>query len=245
MICIGESVRDAEWRPTPLGAHLAQAWGAEVYSTYGVTELASSLCECGAGKGGHLHPELLHVEIVDGDGRPLPDGQEGQLVATTIGVEAMPLIRFATGDVTFMTHERCACGLWTPRIGPILWRKDQAMKIKGTTVYPTAVQRALECLPQLADYLMIATTGADTRSDELEVVVAWHGDAGGAREAIREKLRGHLKVCPEVRLASVQEIQSLGHCAEYRKQRVFLDRRRRDTTARPRNTQEEGLTNFR
>jgi phenylacetate-CoA ligase len=226
LICIGESVRDVQWKPTPMGSHLEQVWGAQIYSTYGVTELASSLCECGAGRGGHLHPELLHVEIVDGDGRSLPDGQEGHLVATTIGVEAMPLVRFDTGDVTFMTHERCACGLLTPRIGPILGRKSQAMKIKGTTVYPAAVQRALECMPQLTDYIMIATTGAGTHTDELEVVVAWQGDVGGAQEAIREKLRGNLKVCPNVRLASVEEIQSLGHSAEFRKQRVFLDRRK-------------------
>ncbi|MGD0461138.1 MAG: AMP-binding protein [Tepidisphaeraceae bacterium] len=226
LICIGEPVRQSDWGLTVLGAHIARQWNAQVFSTYGNTELASSLCECAAGKGGHLHPQLLHAEILDDAGHPLPDGQEGQLVATTIGVQAMPLVRFATGDLTFMTRQRCQCGLWTPRIGPILGRKEQAMKIKGTMVYPAAVQRALQGIDQVVDYIMIATAPT-ALSDELEVVVAWRGEVAGALEAIREKLRGELKVCPTVRIASLQEIQTLGDSRELRKQRVFIDRRSR------------------
>ena len=87
----------------------------------------------------------------------------------------MPLIRFATGDITFMTHEQCACGRWTPRIGPILGRKDQAMKIKGTTVYPAAVQRALQ-QSRPDRRLRDDRNRSDALSDELEVVVALHGE---------------------------------------------------------------------
>jgi len=224
LICIGEPIRDGNWRLTPLGAPIAEAWDAQIYSTYGITELACSLCECGAGKGGHLLPQLLHIEIVDDAGSPVPDGKEGQLVATTIGVVGMPLVRFATGDITFLTREQCECGRWTPRIGPILGRKDQAMKIKGTTVYPAAVQRALQGVDQIADYVMIATAPTPM-SDELEIVVALRGELPGAREAIQEKLRGELKVCPTIRIASLQEIRTLGDSTELRKPRVFLDRR--------------------
>jgi phenylacetate-CoA ligase len=224
LICIGEPVRHSDFHLTHLGGQIADAWNAKVFSTYGITELASSLCECESGKGGHLHPQLLHCEILDDSGRPVPDGVEGQLVATTVGVEAMPLIRFVTGDITFMTRDRCECGLWTPRIGPILGRRDQAMKIKGTTVYPAAVQRALQGVENVLDFLMIATAPTPL-SDELEVIVAWRGDESGACEIIREKLRGELKVCPTVRLATLKEIQTLGDSRELRKQRVFIDRR--------------------
>jgi phenylacetate-CoA ligase len=136
----------------------------------------------------------------------------------------MPMVRFATGDITFITRQRCDCGLWTPRIGPILGRKDQAMKIKGTTVYPAAVERALQGIEQIVDYMMIATAHVPL-CDELEVVVAWRGDPGNAKEIILEKLRGDLKVTPAIRIASLAEIQSLGDSRELRKQRVFLDRR--------------------
>jgi len=224
LVCIGEPVRDPDGSLTPLGAHVATVWGAQVYSTYGITELASSMCECSAGRGGHLHPSLLHIEVLNDAGRPVADGLVGQLVATTIGVEAMPLIRFATGDMTFMTRQRCACGLWTPRIGPILGRKDHAMKLKGTTVYPAAVQRALAGIESVVDYVMIATSSSDL-SDELEVVVSWRGDTSNAIDIICERLRGNLKVCPTVRLASATEVAQLGDSKEQRKQRVFVDKR--------------------
>jgi len=224
LICIGEPLQGPNGGYTPLAMKLSTAWSAHLFSTYGITELASSLCECSAGRGGHLHPQLLHVEILDDAGQPVPDGQVGQLVATTIGVEAMPLIRFATGDMTYMTREPCACGVCTPRIGPILGRRDQAMKLKGTTVYPAAVQRALQGFDAILDYILIATAPTPL-SDELEVVIAWRGDSSGAAELVLEKLRGDLKVGPTVRLATLQEIQALGDSRDLRKQRVFLDRR--------------------
>jgi phenylacetate-CoA ligase len=224
LVCIGEPVRERDWRYTPLGQNIAEAWNARVYSTYGITELACSLCECDAGMGGHLNPQFLHIEIVDEAGIAVPDGQEGQFVATTIGVTGMPLIRFATGDITFMTREPCVCGRVTPRIGPILGRKDQAMKLKGTTVYPAAVQHSLQSIEQVIDYVMIATAPTPL-SDELEVVVAVRGRADDVVELIREKLRGDLKITPTIRIAPIAEINALGHSNELRKQRVFLDRR--------------------
>jgi phenylacetate-CoA ligase len=224
LICIGEPVRESNFQLTALGAHIAQAWNAKVYSTYGITELACSMCECDAGMGGHLNPEFLHIEILDDEGRPVPDGVEGQLVATTIGATAMPLIRFATGDITFITRDPCPCGRPTPRIGPILGRKDQAMKLKGTTVYPAAVQRSLQNIDQIIDYVMIATAPTPL-SDELEVVVAVRGPNDQAESAIREKLRGDLKIVPTIRIALLAEVTAMGHSNELRKQRVFLDRR--------------------
>jgi phenylacetate-CoA ligase len=99
------------------------------------------------------------------------------------------------------------------------------MKIKGTTVYPAAVQRTLQSIEQIIDYVMIASAPT-ALSDELEVVVAWKGDATDAGESIREKLRGDLKVCPVVRIAPLAEIQALGLSNELRKQRMFIDRRK-------------------
>jgi len=102
--------------------------------------------------------------------------------------------------------------------------RDQAMKLKGTTVYPAAVQRCLQGIDGIIDYILIATAPTPL-SDELEVVLAWRGDSSGAAEMVLEKLRGDLKVGPSVRIATLQEIQTLGDSRELRKQRVFLDRR--------------------
>ena len=224
LICIGEPVRDSNFQLTDLGQHISRAFRAQVYSTYGITELACSMCECEAGQGGHVNPQFVHAEILDETGSPVPDGTPGQLVATSIGVTAMPLVRFATGDITFLTRSPCPCGRTTPRIGPILGRRDQAMKLKGTTVYPAAVQRSLQSLDQVIDYVMIATAPTPL-SDELEVVVAVRGNPADALDSIREKLRGDLKITPAVRAAPLPEITALTHSTDLRKQRVFLDRR--------------------
>jgi len=69
LICIGEPIRNSDFSLTPLAESITRAWNATVYSTYGITELAASLCECSAGQGGHLHPQLLHIEILD-ENRP-------------------------------------------------------------------------------------------------------------------------------------------------------------------------------
>jgi phenylacetate-CoA ligase len=224
LICIGEPLRSADFQLTPSAARLASDWNATVYSTYGITELAASFCECEAGQGGHLHPEILHFEIVDEQGHGVPDGQIGEVVATTIGVQGMPLIRFRTGDISFLDRRQCSCGLWTPRIGPILGRKNQMMKLKGTTVYPAAVQRTLDDMECVSDYVMIVTAPS-ALSDELEVVVAVRNHAPDATEQIRERLRGELKVAPTVRVASVEQVQALQDSRELRKNRVFVDRR--------------------
>ena len=224
LVCIGEPLRGQDFAPTPLGEQVATAWGAEIYATYAATELACSLCECPAGRGGHLHPELLHVEILDDAGQPVPDGQVGEVVATTFGVEALPLLRFRTGDLAFLTRERCSCGRWTPRISPIVGRKNQMMKIKGTTVFPAAVQRALGRVDEVADFVMIVTA-PELLSDHLEIVAAVRGDEAAACQRIRDALRGELRVTPSVRTAPADEVARLQAPEGSRKKRLFIDRR--------------------
>jgi phenylacetate-CoA ligase len=227
LIFIGEPVRTADFQLNSLGEYIAKAWGASLYSTYGVTEMATSLCECEAGRGGHLHPDLLYLEIIDEEGRGVEDGQVGEIVATTFGVEAMPLLRFRTGDCSFLVRERCTCGRWTPRIGPILGRKNQAMKLKGTTVYPAAVQRILDATEEVSDYVLIVTCEAPL-SDQLEVVVALKGPVAAeeaARRKLQEKLQGELKVTPSVRIASAAEVEHLQNLDSFRKKHIFIDRR--------------------
>ena len=128
-ICIGEPVRDRTFGLNTSGRAIEEAWGAQLYSTYGVTELANSLCECNAGTGGHVHEDQLHLEIVDDSGHVLGDGEVGEVVATTFGVEAMPVIRYATGDCAALFRERCSCGHAAPRVGPIVGRKNQKLKL--------------------------------------------------------------------------------------------------------------------
>ena len=219
-VCIGEPIRDKGLLLNASGRAIEAAWGAKTYSTYGVTELASSLCECEASAGGHLHSDLLHLEILDDAGRPAPDGEPGEIVGTTFGVEAMPLIRYRTGDCAAMFRVPCACGRTTPRLGPVLGRKNQKLKFKGASLFPSTLQAVLEQAEGVESYVIIARA-EDELSDSIEVLV--HGAALPA--TLREALQARSKIAPQVRHASREEIEALQMPAQARKRRTFVDLR--------------------
>ena len=108
------------------------------------------------------------MEIVDENGAVLSAGTVGEVVVTPLSVEGMPLIRFKTGDISFLMDEPCACGRSSPRLGPILGRKKQMMKIRGTTLYPQAVYSALDEMDGVDDYYMVVTSRGDL-SDEMTI----------------------------------------------------------------------------
>jgi phenylacetate-CoA ligase len=219
-ICIGEPVRDPSLRLNASGRAIETAWEARVYSTYGVTELANSLCECEAGAGGHLHEEQLHLEILDDDGRPVPDGRIGEIVATTFGVEAMPLIRYRTGDCAALFRASCACGRVTPRLGPIMGRKHQKLKFKGVSVFPSTLQSVLEEAQGVDAFVIIARAESEL-SDAVEVLV--HGAAQVS--ALREAMQARAKIAPSIRSAPREEIETLQMPPQARKRRLFVDLR--------------------
>lgn len=220
LVCIGEPIRDRSFTLNAAGRVLEAAWGAKLFSTYGVTELANSLCECEAGRGGHLHDQQLFVEVLDDDGRALPDGEVGEVVATTFGVEAMPVIRYRSGDCAALFREPCSCGRVTPRLGPIVGRKHQRLKFKGVSLFPSALQAVLDETDGIESFVIVATAG-DALSDEIEVLV--HGGVSDA--ALREQLQARTKTAPRIRRAAREEIESLQLPPNARKRRYFVDLR--------------------
>ena len=219
-VCIGEPVRDANFKLNKSGRAIEAAWGAKVYSTYGVTELANSLCECDAGLGGHLHDQQLHLEILDDAGNPVPPGDTGEIVATTFGVEAMPLIRYRTGDCAALFYGPCSCGRTTPRLGPIVGRKNQKLKLKGTSLFPSTLQAVLEESAGVESFVVIARAENEL-SDSVEIL--YHGDAVAAN--LGDALQARAKILPSVRRASREEIEALQLPAQARKRRTFVDLR--------------------
>lgn len=220
LICIGEPIRDVAFGLNASGAALEAAWGAKVYSTYGVTELANSLCECGAGQGGHLHDDQLHIEILDDAGQPVADGEVGEVVATTFGVEAMPVVRYRTGDCAAMFRAPCACGRTTPRLGPIIGRKNQKLKFKGTSLYPATLAAVLEQQEGVESFVIIARK-EDELSDEVEVL--FHGPV--LVTTLRETFQARAKIAPRICHATREEIESLQMPPHARKRRTFVDLR--------------------
>lgn len=226
LICIGEPIRDKDLELTKMGRQLTRLWDAKVYSTYGLTEIATAFCECGHGAGGHFHPELVYIEALDDDGNSVPDGEVGEITATTIGVEGMPVLRFRTGDCSFINRKRCCCGLETWRVGPILGRKKQMLKLKGTSVYPPAVQRVLENIESLTGYVMIARSN-ELLSDELDVLVSCEESvAGEIKNIVSKKCQAQLKVTPQIIVVDHKKIEELQNNKNNRKRSLFIDERK-------------------
>ena len=98
-VCIGESLRNPDFSLNTLAERILEKWNIKLYSTYASTEMEGGFTECGQGLGGHHHPELLITEFVDENDLQVAEGEMGELVITTLGVEGMPLLRFKTGDI--------------------------------------------------------------------------------------------------------------------------------------------------
>lgn len=219
-VCIGEPVRDGAFQLNASGRAIENSWSAKVFSTYGVTELANSLCECDAGAGGHLHDEQLHIEILDDAGKILPDGEIGEITATTFGVEAMPLIRYRTGDCAALFSKKCKCGRTTPRIGPIVGRKNQKLKFKGASLFPSTLASVLEETENVETFVIIARKESEL-SDSIEVLI--HGSA--KIESLRDALQARAKIAPQIRHAAREEIEMLQMPPQARKRKTFVDLR--------------------
>ncbi|MEI8189676.1 MAG: AMP-binding protein [candidate division NC10 bacterium] len=221
---IGDSIRDQSLGPNTLGRHLDQAWGGELFSTYGLTEAGLAFHECPAHRGLHSHPDLIIIEIVDDGGRPVPDGDSGELVITTLQVEGMPLLRYRTGDITFRVPGDCPCGRGGPRIGPILGRKQQRLKVKGTTLYPKAIEDALLSVEGVECFIIEAHRG-DDETDRLVVRVGTPRDDPRFKTLVGDAVYAKVRVTPVILLASPEEVAGLLFEGGQRKPRVFVDLR--------------------
>jgi phenylacetate-CoA ligase len=224
LICIGEPIRDRGLAFLRIGESLEEVWGAKIYSTYASSETITSFCECIAQQGGHLHPDLAVVEIVNEQGEVLPPGEPGEVVMTPLAIEAMPLLRFKTGDISFVIDGPCACGRRSIRLGPILGRKKQMIKFRGTTLYPNSLYTVLDSFPGISEYYVTATSDYDL-SDMIKVTVAV-SNASCTAGMIMDKLQAHLRVRPEVIIASEESVRKQVYTGNSRKLIRFVDKRK-------------------
>ena len=168
IIGIGEGMRDQHFDLNLLGRRIKEKWDVELYATYSSTEMGATFSECEYGCGGHVHPELIIVEIIGEDDRPVPDGEVGEIVVTTLGVEGMPLLRFRTGDMAAKITEQCRCGRWSYRLTPLVGRKNNMIKFKGTTLYPPMIIDVLDNRNDIAGYQLVLGLN-DVGNDDVTV----------------------------------------------------------------------------
>lgn len=223
LVCIGEPLRDKDMSLLRMGSHIEEIWGAKVFSTYASSETITTFCECMMQAGGHLHPDLAIVEIVDEKGKVLQAGETGEVVVTPLSIEGMPLLRFKTGDVSFLINEPCGCGRFSPRLGPILGRKKQMIKFRGTTLYPQAMNAVLDGMPGISEYYITLTSNYDL-SDHVKICVSVNNGLCSS-DSIASELHAHLRVSPEVVILSDEQMRAQLYLGNSRKILRLIDRR--------------------
>jgi phenylacetate-CoA ligase len=229
VVCIGENLREQDFSLNLLGKRIKEKWDVELYSTYASTEMATTFAECEHGCGGHHHPELIICEVIDADGNVLPDGETGELVITTLGVEGMPLLRFKTGDLVSFHTEKCRCGRHSMRISPVVGRVNHLLKYKGTTLYPPSIYDVLDQTPFIENYV-IEVDWDENGNDRVLAKIGVRAEAMPQSEAhiikqLKDRFRAKIRVAPEIQMGHPDEIRKANFPDMSRKPVKFIDKR--------------------
>lgn len=224
-ICIGESLRCDDFSLNTLGKKIDERWPTlTLHSTYASTEMQSSFTECTCKCGGHHQPELIIVEFLDDNNQPVKEGEEGEVTITTLGVRGMPLLRFKTGDICLFTTEKCECGRNTMRLSPVLGRKGQMIKYKGTTLYPPALYDVLDNIGGIKNYIVEVYTNA-LGTDSIRVVVGSNNRSSEFEKHIKDLFRSKVRVAPEISFEPFETIAKKQMPPMSRKVIKFVDLR--------------------
>lgn len=168
--------------------------GIKAYDIYGLSEIVGPgvAMECQCQSGPHIFEDYFFPEIIDiKSGKPCADGEEGELVLTTLGKQAMPMIRYRTRDITALTSETCECGRTLRRIKRIGRRADDMFIIRGINVYPSQVEAALLKVEGTLPHYQIVLTrerDLDVMEVQVEVTPEVFGDTVGALEQVQNQL---------------------------------------------------------
>lgn len=197
---------DPETLPLKAGVFGAEPWtqgmkesiekglGIKAYDIYGLTEIIGPgvSISCDENNGMHVQEDYFYPEIIDPETlEPLPDGQIGELVFTTLGKEGFPMIRYRTRDLCYLMREKCGCGRTNVRMSKILGRTDDMLIIRGVNVFPSQIEEVISKFEELTINYMIYV-GRENNKDtfNLDVELA----PGLAIDDIKfiEELRGRL-----------------------------------------------------
>jgi len=197
-ICVGESVRTNDHKHNILGQKIHELWPElSIHLNYASTEMQSSFSECEKECGAHHKPDLTIVEFLDDNNNPVKADEPGEITITTLDVEGMPLIRFKTGDVCYRFEEPCACGRNSLRLGPILGRKGQMIKYKGTTLYPAALYDILDNIPEVKNYIVEVYTNT-IGTDGIRILIGSPNGSEAFIKQIKDLFRSKIRVAPDI-----------------------------------------------
>jgi len=163
----------AEASTEEMRAELERRWGCVATENYGLTEVMGPgvAGECLHKCGMHINEDHFLCEIIDpATGEVLPDGEQGELVITTLTKQGMPMIRYRTKDITRLLTEKCACGRTSARIEKIKGRSDDMLKIRGVNLFPSQIESVLVGMQGIGPHYEI-TVWRENYMDKIEVKV--------------------------------------------------------------------------
>lgn len=223
-ICLKKGVIGSERWGETMRRRISNELGIELYDIYGLTEIYGPGIgiSCQYDNGMHYWDDYIYIEIVDPITlKPVPDGEMGEVVITTLVKEGAPLIRYRTHDLSRIIPGECECGSKYPRLGTIMGRTDDMMKIKGVNVFPSQIEEVLQEFPELSSEYQIRISHLDGK-DTMRIYVETNGsvDFVELSSRVAEKVKSRIGFTP---LVKVVEIGVLPR-SEKKTQRVIDER---------------------
>ena len=183
--------------------------GVELYDIYGLTEIYGPGIgiNCSEGTGMHIWDDYVYVEIIDPvTGEPVPDGEEGEIVLTTLVKEGAPLLRFRTHDMSRLIPGECPCGSKYPRLDIIRGRSDDMFKVHGVNMFPSQVEEILGKVDGVSsEYKIDIAHDDEINRDVILVTVEAEGRVNFERTAarIKELFKSTMSVTPKITVVPI------------------------------------------
>ena len=162
--------------------------------------------------------------MLDENNEPVAPGIPGEVTITTLGVEGMPLLRYKTGDICTYDDGPCTCGRTSLRLSPVIGRKKQMIKFKGTTLYPPALFDLLNEMEEVVDFVVDVYSN-EIGMDEVLLHIVPADDSKACDNRIRAYLQARLRVSPHINYITPEQMQKLQINEASRKIIKFIDRR--------------------
>lgn len=205
---------------------IANELGVELYDIYGLTEIygpgigISCKAQCGI----HMWTDYLFYEIIDPKtGKPVKSGEIGELVITTLHKEGAPLIRYRTHDLSKEIPGKCDCGLDFPRIGTLIGRSDDMVKVKGSILYPSRVDELLSAIPDVSSEYQIQIdhlNGRDIVNLFFETALSGREERKNLERVVEEAFKEKIGVTPKPMAVGIGELPR----SEKKSTRIFDNR---------------------
>ncbi|KIR02993.1 Phenylacetate-coenzyme A ligase [Lachnospiraceae bacterium TWA4] len=181
--------------------------GIELYDIYGLTEIYGPGIgiNCKYETGMHYWDDFIYIEIIDPVTlKPVPDGEQGEIVITTLVKEGAPLIRYRTHDISRIIPGECPCGSKHPRLDIIMGRSDDMVKIKGVNVFPAQIEEILKAFPELSSEYQIRISHLEGK-DTMRIYVETTGDVDflDIAKKVAEKVKSKIGFTPLVKVVEV------------------------------------------